>query len=214
MENNRSEVKIKICGLKRPEDIKAVNDAKPDYAGFVFARSSRQVTPGQANALKQLLSPSIQTVGVFVNAPEEIILEICRDGIIDCIQLHGDETLEMACQLRAASGLPVIKAVRIKSQEDFHGLITFPCDYLLLDTYSKGQYGGSGKQFDWSLIPGNIPPFFLAGGLTADPDVLKAAIGTGACCLDVSSAVETNGQKDPQKIKKFIQAARRAALQF
>ena len=213
MDNRLSTIKIKICGLKRPEDILAVNEAEPDFAGFVFAKSRRQVTHDQAKALKKLLSPSILAVGVFVNAPLEEILQISQSGAIDCIQLHGDETAHMVRAVKAASGLPVIKAVRVANREDFGYCASFPSDYLLLDTFSKDGYGGSGKQFDWSLIPRDIPPFFLAGGLTADPPVLKNAIGTGACCLDVSSAVETNGEKDAKKIKDFIQAVRQTALE-
>lgn len=217
MENNSSlnkrgvNTKVKICGLKRPQDILAVNKIEPDYIGFVFAASSRRVSFDQAAALKRLLSPKIQAVGVFVDGDLREIQEIAYRGIIDCIQLHGNETPKMVRAVKDASGLPVIKAIRIKNQSDFECCASYPCDYLLFDTFTKGRYGGSGKQFDWSLIPGGLPPFFLAGGLTPSQEILRDAVSTGAYCLDVSSAVETDGSKDPCKIERFVKGVRLAA---
>lgn len=198
--------KIKICGLKRQEDIGMVNDLVPDYIGFVFAKSSRQVTAVQAGELKKLLLPSIKAVGVFVNEEQQKIVQLCEMGIIDLVQLHGDETQVYIQELKNRISCPVIKAVRVQSSEQIRNAEELPCDYLLLDTYTKGQYGGSGQVFDRSLIPQLKKPFFLAGGLTAD----NAAASISECkkcapyAVDVSSAVETAGVKDRQKIAEFI----------
>ena len=201
-------VRFKFCGLSRPEDIEAANEIRPDYVGFVFAPSSRQVTREQAARLRQLLSPEIQTVGVFVNADMKEILSLVggehTPPVIDLIQLHGDENAEYIRQLKQFTDCPVIKAVRVQSREDIERADRLPCDYLLLDTYTKGKYGGSGIRFDWSLIPPLIHPFFLAGGISADN--AEKAGKTGAFCLDVSSAIETDGRKDPQKMAAFRDA--------
>lgn len=109
--------KIKICGLKRQEDICMVNDLVPDYIGFVFAKSSRQVTAVQAGELKKLLLPSIKAVGVFVNEEQQKIVQLCEMGIIDLVQLHGDETQVYIQELKNRISCPVIKAVRVQSGE-------------------------------------------------------------------------------------------------
>lgn len=202
--------KVKICGLWRPEDILAVNEAKPDYIGFVFAKSRRQVTPEQARQLKHLLSPEIQAAGVFVNAPVTEIAALVLEGSIDLVQLHGDEDAACIKALKQLICAPVIKAIRVQTTEDILSADLLPCDFLLLDTYIPNSYGGSGSQFDWSLIPPLRHPFFLAGGLTQRD--LRNAVLTGACCLDLSSAAETGGVKDPKKIKKIVNMIRRIHL--
>lgn len=199
--------KVKICGLRRPRDIEMVNLYEPDYVGFVFAESSRQVTEEEAEALKVELADGILAVGVFVNAPVVQAARIAEKGIIDMIQLHGDEDEAYICSLKKLTGRPVIKAVRVQSREQILQAEKLPCDHLLLDTYTKGQYGGSGKRFDLSLIPGLSKPFFLAGGLNAE-NVRQALEISGAFAADVSSAVETDGYKDTDKVKAFIQAVR------
>lgn len=199
-------MKIKICGLTREEDIRAVNRYRPDYAGFVFAPGKRQITGETAALLKGLLSPDIQAVGVFVNAPAEEILCLAEKRIIDVIQLHGDETEEYAGFLTEHTPLPVIKAVRVKTTADILKVKSFPCSYVLLDAYAQGSYGGGGESFDWSLIPPLEKPYFLAGGLNAHN--VKNALKTSACCLDFSSCVETDGKKDPEKIREMIEIIR------
>ncbi len=199
--------KVKICGLRRLRDIEMANLYEPDYVGFVFAASSRQVTEEHAESLKAELADGILAAGVFVNAPAVQAARIAEKGIIDMIQLHGDEDEAYICSLKRLTGRPVIKAVRVQSREQILQAEKLPCDYLLLDTYTKGQYGGSGKSFDLSLIPGLSKPFFLAGGLNAE-NVRQALEISGAFAADVSSAVETDGYKDTVKVKAFIQAVR------
>lgn len=199
-------MKIKICGLSRPADVDAVNAAGPDYIGFVFAQSRRQVDETTAAALKARLSPGILSVGVFVNPPPEQVIRLCRSGIIDVVQLHGDEDAAYLLELGRRIPNPIIKALRVKSAAQVLEAQALPCDWLLLDAAPPKGYGGGGRPFDWSLIPAGIKPFFLAGGLT--PENIAAAAACGPWCLDISSGVETDGQKDPDKIAAAVAAAR------
>lgn len=200
--------RIKICGLNRPQDINAVNLWKPDYAGFVFAPGKRQISPSTARQLRDLLLSEILSVGVFVNSPIEEIIPLIRDHTIGLIQLHGDEDEEYIKALKKHPDFqaPIIKAVRVRSKEDILQANECSADFLLFDTYSKDSYGGSGRAFDWNMIPDIKKPWFLAGGLGASN--IKEAMKTNAFCLDLSSSVETEGLKDPVKIKEIIQIVR------
>ena len=195
--------KVKICGLTRPEDIAAVNAVRPDYVGFVFAKSRRQVTPEQARKLKDLLAPGIQAAGVFVNAPVEEMVSLARAGTIELIQLHGGEDEATVRQVKAATGLPVIKAVSVRAAEDVDRWRASAADFLLLDNGA----GGTGKVFDWSLLPPLDRPWFLAGGLTEAniPEALKLS----PYCLDISSGAETDGLKDKDKIRRIVEMIRK-----
>ena len=199
--------KIKICGLSRIKDIEAVNQILPDYIGFVFAQSKRRVNLKTAKQLKDVLDKRIQAIGVFVNESHEQITELCGRGIIDMVQLHGDEDEGYIRKLKEQISAPVIKAVRVQSTGQIINAQKIPCDYLLLDTYQKDVYGGSGKRFDWSLIPEGIKPFFLAGGIDLK-NAHDALTQSHPYCLDVSSGVETGGLKDAQKIKEIVQIVR------
>jgi len=194
-------MKIKICGLKRVEDIEIVNKYKPDYVGFVFAESKRQISISQAEELINQLDFNIKPVGVFVNQTIEFVMSSVEAGI-KIIQLHGDEDEAYINELRKFNIL-IIKAVRVSEKSDIEIAEKLPCDYLLLDTYVKNEYGGSGKSFDWSLIPKNIQkPYFLAGGINMGN--IKEAAKTGAYCLDISSGAEENGLKSADKIKEIM----------
>lgn len=199
---------VKICGLKRSCDIDYANKYKPDYIGFVFAKSSRQVTPQQAEILKEKLSKDIKTVGVFVNEPIENIAMLCNKNIIDVIQLHGDENNDYINQLKKLTDKKIIKAVRVKSSEQVLQAEKLDCDYLLLDAYSKNAYGGLGETFNWDIIPNLAKPFFLAGGLNSD-NVSQAIQTVQPYCVDLSSGAETDGFKDEEKIKLIIDKVRR-----
>ncbi len=195
--------KVKICGLRRKEDIDMVNLLRPDYIGFVFAPSRRQISLAQANDLKRRLHTGIQAVGVFVDAPLQELLTVSRSGSIDVIQLHGHETEADILALKEQCSLPVIKAVRVQSAAQIQQYSAFPCDYLLLDTFTPGQMGGSGTTFDWSMIPAISKPYFLAGGLSPE-NVGDIFPRLSPYAIDVSSGVETNGVKDYNKLKKFM----------
>jgi phosphoribosylanthranilate isomerase len=192
--------KIKICGLTRMEDIDAVNNALPDYIGFVFAPSRRRVDEKMAALLKERLDGRIKTVGVFVN--QEVLFISGLKGIIDIAQLHGDEDGDYIKRVR--EHYPVIKAVGIEKT-----LPPLPeeVDYLLFDTLSV-QRGGTGKTFDWNVLQDyNGPPYFLAGGLNAE-SISDAICTLSPFCVDVSSGVETDGVKDTKKIEQFVRLVR------
>ena len=203
-------VKVKICGIKTAADAAALNRQKPDYAGFVFyLLSKRYVSLIIAARLKKLLDVSIKTVGVFVNAPVEEIAAAAERGIIDLVQLHGDEDNAYIARLKRLCTLPIIKAVRVQDENDIKRAAYYDCDYLLFDTYSQSAYGGTGRQFNVQLLSGvNInKPYFLAGGLNAQ-NVRQALKLVQPYAVDVSGGVETAGSKDEKKIQAFIKQAK------
>lgn len=194
--------RIKICGLKRMEDIKAVNEYQPDYIGFVFAKSKRQITIQQAEQFKKNLCSNIKAVGVFVNEHTEQIINIVQKGIIDMVQLHGSETEQYINILQNQISVPIIKAISVKTKQDIVIWQNTKADYLLLDNGA----GGSGKTFSWSLIENITKPFFLAGGLNIQN--ITEALQKHPYAVDISSGVETDGYKDPQKIADIIKAVK------
>ena len=196
--------KIKICGLKRPEDITYVNEAKPDYCGFIieFSKSSRNVTGVQVRELTARLASDIIPVGVFVNAVPERVEELLLDGTIHIAQLHGQEDETYIRRIQKSTGHQVIKAFSVKTAQDIENALKSPADYILLDQGS----GGTGQTFDWSLIPEIDRPFFLAGGLGVEN--LETAVRTiHPYAVDLSSSVETDGMKDRDKILKAVRLA-------
>lgn len=200
--------KIKICGLRRIEDVDYVNCCKVDYAGFVFAKSKRQITKEQAQIFRKSLLPEIQSVGVFVNAPVKFVAELLNEKIIDIAQLHGDETKEYIATLREHMKRgKVIKAIRVSSKESIEKSKQIDVDYLLFDTYSAKEYGGTGKTFDWTLLDNVKKPFFLAGGIDSE-NVQEAIRRVQPFAIDVSSAVETGGWKDESKIQNIVKKVR------
>ena len=194
--------KIKICGLKRLEDIEIANRYKPDYVGFVFADSPRKVDYELASKMKASLDSSIKAVGVFVDADIEEILKLFDDGIIDIAQLHGVESEEYIEKLKQESEnqLEVINAIEMSDDKDLKKYDNSAADYLLLDS---GK--GSGKTFDWRLIRHDLKKkFFLAGGLNED-NIAQAIKEFNPYAVDLSSGVETNGYKDDEKIKRVME---------
>ena len=193
-------MKLKFCGLTREADIRAANETRPDYIGFVFAESRRRVTDEQAARLRALLSPGIQAVGVFVNDDPTHIALLANRGVIDLIQLHGSESAAYIRRLRTMTAAPIICALRVGKQTDIKRAESNLVDFLLLDTYTKDAYGGSGRTFDWSLIGEVGKPYFLAGGLN-ESNIIRA-MRTGAYALDLSSGIETDGVKDAEKMRR------------
>ncbi len=207
------QTKIKVCGLRRIEDVSYVNAYKPDYIGFILAEGfRRQITPEQAEDLAGYLDPQIQRVGVFVNQTVAFVSELLDRGIIQWAQLHGEEDEEYIQSLREACRgkgchCGIIKAVKVRTAEDIRRAREYSSDYLLLDAWSAKGAGGNGETFDWSLICEVHKPFFLAGGL--GPDNVSEAIRTvHPYGVDASSSLETDGYKDSDKIKQFITAVR------
>ena len=207
-------MKIKLCGLKRIEDIEAVNEEKLDYIGFIFAKKSRRyVSTETAERLKQHLNPDIEAVGVFVNEDIDKVIEQAKKQVIDVIQLHGEEDVAYVKDLKKAVDVLIIKAISMTkpdARQQINMWEISDVDYLLLDSGN----GGTGEQFSYKLLQeiGNLKkPYFLAGGL--NPENLENAVqqqqNNQPYALDLSSGIETNGIKDLDKIKKAVEAARR-----
>ena len=195
--------KIKICGIMRDEDCGYLNELLPDYAGFIFApKRRRYITPETALGFRKKLDKRIQTVGVFVDEDIDVICDIARSGAIDVVQLHGRETDGTVRKVKELTGLPVIKEFTVRTASDIESALGSSADMLLLD---NGQ--GTGETFDWDYLEDVDMLYFLAGGLTPD----NAAEAVRKYCpygVDVSTGVETNGAKDYNKIKDFINAVR------
>ena len=182
---------VKTCGLKRIIDIEYANELKPDFVGFVFAKSKRQLTIDEAVILKNKLDKNIKAVGVFRNDSLDLIKNVVKLNIIDMIQLHGDEDDSYIKKIKEFTNLPIIKAYR---DSDL-------CEYSLFDNVNPGL----GIRFDWNDIKSN-KPYFLAGGINLDN--LGEALNHRAYCIDVSSGIETDGFKDYAKMKEFIKRCR------
>jgi len=201
--------KIKICGLRRQQDVAWANYLNPDFIGFVFADSKRQVNEDMAAALKKNLAANIQTVGVFVYDSVEKVASIANKGIIDVIQLHGDETPRYCKRLRAKTDKPIIKVIRVKDRKSLINLEDYDCDYFLLDTFKAGKFGGVGQLFDYNILNEVVipKPFGMAGGLTAE-NVTQVIQRTSPYGVDVSGGVEIDGYKDFTKMAEFIYAVK------
>ena len=196
-------MKVKICGLSRPSDIAAVNQYRPDYAGFIinFPKSHRSGTPEQVQALHAQLSPDIPAVGVTVNQPLGTVASLLEQGIIDIAQLHGQEDDAYIQALQVRTGKPIWKAFRIRSAADLQAARDSRADMILLD---NGY--GTGETFDWTLVRDIGRPFILAGGLREENIQDAAAMQPDA--MDISSGAETNRVKDPEKIRALINIIR------
>ena len=200
-------VKVKICGLMRPEDIDAVNEYRPDLAGFILARGRRRsLTDQQMRELVRALRPEIQSVAVFLDQDPAWIAELAAQDLMDVIQLHGQESNEEIRFLRENTDKKIIKAFRIETADDIRRAQESEADLVLLDS----GVGGTGEVFDWSLLEQMHRPYILAGGL--NPENVQAALEQmHPYAVDVSSGVETGHCKDPEKIRQFIHAVRKTA---
>lgn len=197
-------MKIKLCGMRREEDIGYANRYRPDYIGFVFAKSPRQVGKERAAQLRRLLDPDIEAVGVFVNEPVLSLEKIVREVPLHVIQLHGDEDAAYIGAVKKL-GIPVWKAVRARAESDIRHAETLGADVLLIDAFSPDVYGGTGKTADWGMIARTQPmqPFFLAGGLHAG-NIMEAVRMVEPFGVDLSGGIETGGFKDEDKIKELM----------
>ena len=195
--------RVKMCGLRRAEDIEAANRLMPEYIGFVFAPASRRyIAPEDAAVLRQRLRPGIRAVGVFVDEEKSAAARLLAEGVIDIAQLHGNEDEAYIARLKARTGKPVIRAFRVKSAEDLCVAEASPADMILLDAGA-----GDGKTFDWSLLSSVSRPYFLAGGLTPE-NTAEAVKRYHPFAVDVSSGIETDGFKDCNKMRAFMRAVR------
>lgn len=203
------DVKIKICGLFRDCDIECVNEEQPDYAGFIFyPPSHRFVTKEQMRRFRGLLDESIPAVGVFVDVPEEDAAGYLREGLIQIVQLHGQEDEAYIEKLRTlAPGCEVWKAFKVRGPSDLTRARMSSADKILLD---NGY--GTGQCFDWGLLEEEGQtlerPFLLAGGLNLE-NADEAIRHFHPWGIDVSSGVETDKKKDRRKIREMIRTVRR-----
>lgn len=199
-------IRIKICGMQDVATALAAAEAGADAVGMVFAPSKRQVSPKIARGICQALPPFVSKVGVFVDAKAEVVKEIAELCGLDTLQFHGQESVAYCSQFSQT----VIKAFQIKEEASLFQLAGFELHTLLLDSFSVGQMGGTGRVFPWDLASkaGQVYRIILAGGLSAD-NVLTAIRAVQPYGVDVSSGVESNGKKDSRKIREFITTIRR-----
>lgn len=199
---------VKICGAQTKEDVKMIEQAGANFIGFVFAPSKRRVSFKQATQLIRSLSSEIKKVGVFVNPSQETIRYAIEDVKLDFIQLHGDESADLASQFPGK----IIKAFPSDTELSYKEMFKYPAEYVLVDSPRKEHHGGSGQVFNWEpldLSQTDTKRFALAGGLS--PENVKEAIQkVHPKLVDVSSGVETNTKKDPKKINQFIHQVRSA----
>ena len=187
--------KVKICGLSTKEAVETAVSAGADYIGFVFAPSKRQVTLEQATELAEIIPTNVKKVGVFVSPSRSELLEAIEKVGLDLVQVHSRVADDLFDDLPCAS----IQAVQV----DGNGHVpSSQADYLLFDA----PVAGSGQTFDWGQLDTTelAQPFFIAGGLNED-NVARAIQHFSPFAVDVSSGVETDGQKDHEKIRRFIE---------
>jgi phosphoribosylanthranilate isomerase len=212
--------RIKLCGLTREEDVLAAAAAGADAIGLVFYEDSpRYVAPERAAQMLASLPPFICSIGLFVNASAEQVQRITSQVPLTALQFHGDETPEQCAAIAAAVKRPFLRALRVRPEMKPDDLLKYAHDYrlaspffsgLLLDTWVEG-YGGSGKVFDWSLVPKELAhQAVLSGGLTVQ-NVAEAVQRLRPHAVDVSSGIEHGkGIKDAAKMQAFVHAVRAA----
>lgn len=202
-------IKIKICGITNARDARIAAASGADYLGFIFSKSPRRVTLGQAREMAKALPQHVERVGVFVNEEEAFIRSAVEEAKLSMIQLHGDEPPDFSSRFE----LPVIKALRLKRGGVYEIISKHEADYILLEPYLPGKYGGTGITADWTLV-GQIvrefsnKKFFLAGGLNPD-NVALAIDRVRPFAVDAGSGLEERaGIKNHEKIKQFIKAVK------
>lgn len=208
---------LKICGIRRPEDVQYLNEFPPDFAGFICSQGYRRsVTPEQLRTICFPLQLRIIRVGVFVDPAWEDLAPFVPH--LDIVQLHGNESPALIAEIREKSpDTGIWKAARVRTAEDIAAADTLDVDALVLDSFSAVSEGGTGTLAPWDIIAQNRPkkPFLLAGGITPE-NVRQAIKAVQPWGIDASSSLETDGCKDREKIRAMYQAVKegRAALQL
>lgn len=200
-----SGTKVKLCGMSRPEDIEAVNAVRPDFCGFVVdcPRSRRNVDSEKAAELASMVDAGIGAVGVFVDEPIEVVARLSESSL-SAVQLHGHEDEEYIQELRKLIAVPIWQAFKVRSAEDVERARASTADLVLLDSGA-----GSGKTFDWALLAKVARPYVLAGGL-GPGNVAETVERLHPWAVDMSSGIETEGVKDPEKMRAAVFAVRAA----
>lgn len=205
-------MKIKFCGIRRLEDVAAVNLCQPDYMGMILSGGFRRsISQEQAQRLVQEKSDAIAAVGVFVNESSEIICRMAEQLHLQVIQLHGNESAEQIQTLQQKTGLPVWKALRIGTLEELEAAGTNPADCLILEGKTVAGIGGTGVCADWELLARHSwnRSFFLAGGLQPE-NVLEAIATVSPTGVDFSSGIEEDGVKSLRRMKQLMTLIRGA----
>lgn len=201
--NRYTRIRMKLCGMRRIQDLNLAVSLGVDALGFIFyPKSPRYLEPDQAIKLVRGLPPFVDRVGVFVNEKASAVVNIAEELCLNYCQFHGDESPEYCRQFNR----PYVKSVRVKEGIDIIKAAEMYSDAaaLLLDSYVDDAYGGSGKAFDWSVIPKIEKPLILAGGI-AEGNLIEA-MASGCYALDVCSGIEDKpGEKNPEKMKKLMQ---------
>jgi phosphoribosylanthranilate isomerase len=204
-------MRVKICGITQPEQGQAIAFLGATALGFICVPASpRYVKVAQIRAVVEELPENLDKIGVFANASVEEITQTVLDSGLTGVQLHGDETPELAVQLRQSlPNVEIIKALRVRNSDDIDKAIAYTAyvDTLLLDAYHPQQLGGTGKTLDWAMLQQFSPncPWFLAGGLTPD-NILEALSQVKPSGIDLSSGVErAPGDKDLGKVAKLFE---------
>ncbi len=200
-------MKLKICGIRRTEDVQYLNAYKPDFAGFICSQPFwRYVKPEQVAQLTQQLDEGILRVGVFVDPTIEEIARYAQ--LLHVIQLHGNEPPALIAEIRKRWDVEIWKAARVRTAEDIRRVDALLVDKLVLDSFSPVSHGGTGTVADWALIAENRPekPFLLAGGISAENAAEAAQLHPWG--LDASSSVETDKCKDADKIRTLVARVR------
>lgn len=207
--------KVKLCGLKREQDVDAALAAGPDAVGFIVdvPGSHRSISPERAAELVERLRLQADetgrgkpcAVGVFVDQLAQTVAGVVREAGLDVVQLHGGEDAQYIARLRALVDVPIMQAFKVRSKDDVARAVESAADMILLDAGS-----GDGRTFDWSLTQGVPRPFILSGGLSAD-NVAQAIAATNPFGVDLSSGIETDRLKDPHKMNAVVVAVREAS---
>lgn len=210
--------KVKICGITNLEDAKHAVECGADELGFNFySKSSRYISPTDASDIISRLSTNVFTIGVFVNETRKEILKTAATVRLNAIQLHGDEDYSFVRDLFETSGLFIIKAVRPQTSDEALDALDFDAHAILVDAFSKGEYGGTGLKANWERandIWTFNPNVYLAGGLNQF-NVAEAIKAVHPYAVDVASGVESSpGKKDPAKVAAFIEAVRNTAIRY
>lgn len=205
-------MKIKFCGIRRLEDVAAVNLCQPDYMGMILSGGFRRsISQEQAQCLVQEKSDAIAAVGVFVNESSETICRMAEQLHLQVIQLHGNESAKQIQTLQQKTGLPVWKALRIGTLEELEAAGTNPADCLILEGKTGAGIGGTGVCADWELLARHSwnRSFFLAGGLQPE-NVLEAIATVSPTGVDFSSGIEEDGVKSLRRMKQLMTLIRGA----
>ncbi len=195
--------KIKICGLTSVGEAAAANAARPDFVGVVFDCGRHFVSDETAAAIRRKLSSDIPLVGVFANDDPRHIIDLVRAGTIQYVQLHGEEPESYLLALKKEISVPFIRVISVKTGEEVAAAGETAAEFLLLD---NGR-GGTGRAFDWTRIPFVSKPWFLAGGIGLSN--IEEALSYHPYAVDISTGAETDGRKDPEKMRRLVEIVRK-----